>query len=385
MTWRRRVTAATRPAPRRFAALAAYLESWPVDKLFPLLDLCRMAALRGDAAGVSREVASAMAAACARSVAEAPRLPANLLTAGRLFCNAFRHEVARDAFVLRASEILVRPRPKEPNSDPDIVPLSSSLSTGDVFLPRIVPWPALTKSLGEILRAATHRTTVALGPIAVPCANRPSPGRHETGRTPTTIPASQSHRRLPSRSLPRTRSRRPRQTRRLNSNARLFLVSARRMDWPPPRRPTPRPPRGSRSPPPSSTSPRASTSPTPASRSAPLGPSPWEPSCSCRARRRRTTLDFGRSWRSPRSPRTAARSASLWRKIWASGTSRRRCGCRAGRSASGRGGRPQAGDVEVRSRRRKISEGGERFGGGTGGRGSVVSGDSTTSAGAVLL
>ena len=120
------------PGASSIAALTTYLESWPIDKLFPLLDLCRMAALRGDAAGVSREVASAMAAACARSVAEAPRLPANLLTAGRLFCNAFRHEVARDAFVLRASEILVRPRPKDPNLNPDLVPVSSSLS-GDVF------------------------------------------------------------------------------------------------------------------------------------------------------------------------------------------------------------------------------------------------------------
>ena len=111
------------PGASSIAALAAHLESWPVDKLFPLLDLCRMAALRGDAAGVSREVASAMAAACARSVAEAPRLPANVLTAGRLFCNAFRHEVARDAFALRASEILVRPRP-EPRSEPRSRPVS---------------------------------------------------------------------------------------------------------------------------------------------------------------------------------------------------------------------------------------------------------------------
>ena len=213
------------PGASSIAALTTYLESWPVDKLFPLLDLCRMAALRGDAAGVTREVASAMAAACARSVAEAPRLPANLLTAGRLFCNAFRHEVARDAFVLRASEILVRPRPKEPNSDPDIVPLSSSLSTGDVFLPRIVPWPASTKSRGEILRAATSNDSRARShrrpprEPSVAGATRDRAHTHDDPGVP--IPPT-----LPSRSLPRTRSRRPRQTRRLNSNARLFLVSA---------------------------------------------------------------------------------------------------------------------------------------------------------------
>ena len=135
------------PGSSSIAALAAHLESWPVDKLFPLLDLCRMAALRGDAAGVSREVASAMAAACARSVAEAPRLPANLLTAGRLFCNAFRHEVARDAFVLRASEILVRPRPEprpepRPRSVSSLPRVRSPASAG--FSPRIVPWPAST-------------------------------------------------------------------------------------------------------------------------------------------------------------------------------------------------------------------------------------------------
>ena len=319
------------PGASSIAALTTYLESWPVDKLFPLLDLCRMAALCGDAAGVTREVASAMAAACARSVAEAPRLPANLLTAGRLFCNAFRHEIARDAFALRASEILVRPRPEDPNPDLDLVPLSRSLA-GDGFSPRIVPWPASIKSRGEILRAARSndsRRRSHRRPPREPFVAGATRDRAHTRDLSVPSPPT-----FPSRSLPQTRSRRPRPVHRLNSNQRSF-VSARRMDWPPPRRPTPRPPRDSRSPPPSSTSPRASTRhPTP-SRSAPLAPSPWEPSCSCRARRMTTTLGFGRSWRSPRLPRTAARSASLWRKIWASGTSRRRFGCRAGRSASG--------------------------------------------------
>ena len=95
------------PGAASVATLVTYLNTWPVDKLFPLLDMCRMVALRGEAAGVSAELASAAAAACARSVAETPRLPANLLTAGRLFCNAFRHAGVRDAFLLHASQILV--------------------------------------------------------------------------------------------------------------------------------------------------------------------------------------------------------------------------------------------------------------------------------------
>ena len=95
------------PGAASVATLVTYLNTWPVDKLFPLLDVCRMVALRGEAAGVSAELAAAAAAACARSVAETPRLPANLLTAGRLFCNAFKHAGVRDAFLLHASQILV--------------------------------------------------------------------------------------------------------------------------------------------------------------------------------------------------------------------------------------------------------------------------------------
>ena len=95
------------PGAASVATLVTYLNTWPVDKLFPLLDVCRMVALRGEAAGVSAELAAAAAAACARSVAETPRLPANLLTAGRLFCNAFKHAGLRDAFLLHASQILV--------------------------------------------------------------------------------------------------------------------------------------------------------------------------------------------------------------------------------------------------------------------------------------
>jgi len=47
-----------------------------------------------------------MAAAAARAVV-APAAPANLLTAGRLFCNAFKHPALRDVFLLNASEMLV--------------------------------------------------------------------------------------------------------------------------------------------------------------------------------------------------------------------------------------------------------------------------------------
>ena len=351
------------PGASSIAALAAYLESWPVDKLFPLLDLCRMAALRGDAAGVSREVASAMAAACARSVAEAPRLPANLLTAGRLFCNAFRHEVARDAFVLRASEILVRPRPKEPNSDPDIVPLSSSLSTGDVFLPRIVPWPASTKSRGEILRAATSNDSRARShrrpprEPSVAGATRDRAHTHDDPGVP--IPPT-----LPSRSLPRTRSRRPRQTRRLNSNARLFLVSAlagwigrRRVA----RRQDPREARARhRRPQRLHARPRLRRQPRGVRPSGRLRGSRAAPVVPGGGGRR--SISDARGARPDRRGRrrgvqvSGERSGPRGRRGGAAGVGR--VGAR-----QGRGGRPQAGDVEVRSRRRKISEGGERFGG----------------------
>ena len=206
------------PGASSIAALTTYLESWPVDKLFPLLDLCRMAALRGDAAEVTREVASAMAAACARSVAEAPRLPANLLTAGRLFCNAFRHEIARDAFACCA--------PPRFWCDPD--PKTQT--------------PTSISSLSPVRSRATGFCRVSfLGPRrsnrgARFCARRSNDSRRRSHRRPPREPFVAGATRdrahtfdlsvpppptFPSRSLPQTRSRRPRPVHRLNSNATL--------------------------------------------------------------------------------------------------------------------------------------------------------------------
>jgi phospholipase A-2-activating protein len=94
-------------SPAAAAALTQVLTSWPVESLFPVLDLARMLVLRGVDAGVGAELAGAMAAAAARAIAGAAAPAPNLLTAGRLFCNAFKHPAVRDVFLLHASEILV--------------------------------------------------------------------------------------------------------------------------------------------------------------------------------------------------------------------------------------------------------------------------------------
>ena len=90
-------------APHALATLERVLGAWPTENLFPAMDLSRMLALRG----VEGETATAMMAACARA-SNPPTTPGNLLTAGRLFCNAFKHAKVRDVFLLNAPQIMVR-------------------------------------------------------------------------------------------------------------------------------------------------------------------------------------------------------------------------------------------------------------------------------------
>lgn len=94
--------------PPAMDALVGALSSWPLDTLFPLLDLARAVVLRGGEA-LTPEVAAALAEATVRAVTGADPPPAaNLLTGGRLFCNAFKHPEARHAFLNVASAVLVR-------------------------------------------------------------------------------------------------------------------------------------------------------------------------------------------------------------------------------------------------------------------------------------
>jgi phospholipase A-2-activating protein len=85
------------------------LNDWPVESLFPLLDLCKALSLRFDEKRLQSELsgstATAMMAACARA-SRPPATAPNLLTAARLFANAFKCETTRRVFLLNASQIL---------------------------------------------------------------------------------------------------------------------------------------------------------------------------------------------------------------------------------------------------------------------------------------
>jgi phospholipase A-2-activating protein len=85
------------------------LNDWPTESLFPLLDLCKALSLRFDEKRLQSELsgstATAMMAACARA-SRPPATAPNLLTAARLFANAFKCETTRRVFLLNASQIL---------------------------------------------------------------------------------------------------------------------------------------------------------------------------------------------------------------------------------------------------------------------------------------
>ena len=86
------------------------LDDWPVESLFPLLDLSKALAPRFDASRAGADAlvertAGAMAEACARA-SRAPATGANLLTAARLFANAFASATPRRAFLARAPRVL---------------------------------------------------------------------------------------------------------------------------------------------------------------------------------------------------------------------------------------------------------------------------------------
>ena len=98
--------------PSATAALTKALADWPVESLFPLLDLCKALCARfdTDAGGMAlgAPAAAAMAAACARaaSAAPGPNADANALTAARLFANAFQRSSPRKAFASTAPSVL---------------------------------------------------------------------------------------------------------------------------------------------------------------------------------------------------------------------------------------------------------------------------------------
>ena len=137
------------------AAFVNVLNTWPAEKLFPVLDLARMLALRrGNDVGA--DVAGAMATAAARAVAGPSASAPNLLTAGRLFCNAFKHPATRDVFLLTASDVLVRylplcivfSTPHNPSRRRVIVP-GSAVQSQDQILPAATSKPS-SPSRGRI-------------------------------------------------------------------------------------------------------------------------------------------------------------------------------------------------------------------------------------------
>ena len=163
-------------APHALATLERVLGAWPTENLFPAMDLSRMLALRG----VEGETATAMMAACARA-SNPPTTPGNLLTAGRLFCNAFKHAKVRDVFLLNASQIMVRrffsfssSRPRAESLARLFVSPRARLSRArhrslvQHHAVRIVPGPA-SPSRDQILPSATStafggfRTLVRIG------------------------------------------------------------------------------------------------------------------------------------------------------------------------------------------------------------------------------
>ena len=85
------------------------LNDWPTESLFPLLDLSKALSLKFDEKRLQSELsgstATAMMAACARA-SRPPATNPNLLTAARLFANAFKCETTRRVFLLNASQIL---------------------------------------------------------------------------------------------------------------------------------------------------------------------------------------------------------------------------------------------------------------------------------------
>ena len=192
MTWRRRVTAATRPARRR-------LPRWP-----PTWN-------RGRSISSSRCSTSAGWRRCAAT----PRgFPARWRRRWRRRARGrwrrrrgFRptcsprggSSATRSGTRLRETRsCCARPRfwcdPDPKNQTPTPISSLSRVRSPATCFCRVSFLGPRRPNRGARFCARLHRTTVALGPIAVPRANRPSPGRHETGRTPTTTPASQSHR-----------------------------------------------------------------------------------------------------------------------------------------------------------------------------------------------
>ena len=100
--------------PSATAVLTKALADWPVESLFPLLDLCKALCARFDTdaggAALGAPAAAAMAAACARAASAqrvGPNADANALTAARLFANAFAaRRSPRSAFASTAPMVL---------------------------------------------------------------------------------------------------------------------------------------------------------------------------------------------------------------------------------------------------------------------------------------
>ena len=98
--------------PSATAALTKALADWPVESLFPLLDLCKALCARFDTdagrgagcAGRRRDGGGVCARAA--SAAPGPNADANALTAARLFANAFQRSSPRRAFASTAPSVL---------------------------------------------------------------------------------------------------------------------------------------------------------------------------------------------------------------------------------------------------------------------------------------
>jgi len=100
----------TPPSTTAAAALLDASAAWPKEKLFPLLDVARMLVLVPGACDAA--TSGAFAAAACRALESggdgAPAPPGNVLTAGRLFANAFKHGETRDAILPFGQALLVR-------------------------------------------------------------------------------------------------------------------------------------------------------------------------------------------------------------------------------------------------------------------------------------
>eukprot|EP00903_Cladosiphon_okamuranus_P020256 g18590.t1 len=104
----------SRVDPQEMALLTKLVSTWPVDKCFPCIDLCRLAALHphfaemlaAEEAEVSGGAVGGLFKAVADKLAEGKDLMPVVLCGLRFFSNLFRHRASRKVFLTNASLVL---------------------------------------------------------------------------------------------------------------------------------------------------------------------------------------------------------------------------------------------------------------------------------------